>query len=54
MSHGELKLGDGEEEMIVNIAVRATMIYGKKFPTPLSLLLPMWKETLMYERGIFL
>jgi len=54
MSHGELKLRDGEEEIIVNIAVRATMMYGRKLPAPLSLLLPMWKDTPMYERGIFL
>lgn len=54
MSNGELKLRDGEEDLILDIAVRSVLRYGSKCPEPLSVLLPMWKDTPMYRRGIFL
>ncbi len=49
-----LKLRDGEEQAIINIAVKSTLLYGRRYPQEISKLLPMWKETSLFERGIFL
>ena len=49
-----VKLREGEEQAIVDIAVRSTLKFGRRCPEDISVLLPMWKETTLYKRGIFL
>jgi hypothetical protein len=49
-----LILREGEEEAIIDIAVKSTMMYGKRFPSDLAKILPLWKNTSLYERGVFL
>jgi hypothetical protein len=49
-----VKLRDKEEDAIVQMAVRSVMKCGKRYPNDISEMLPMWKDTTMYERGIFL
>jgi len=49
-----VKLREGEEEAIVDMAARSVMRCGKRYPSDISEILPMWKRTSMYERGIFL
>jgi len=47
-------LTDADKEIIVEIAVRCVLRYGTGYLNPIERLLPYWKNTSLYERGVVL